>query len=221
MMGHNGGPPMQTQTLGQAAIKLLKDPLMRNFRIDIETDSTVALDQNTEKQARVEFVTAIGQYLEAAMQIASTPAGQSLAPLLGEILLFAVRGFKVGTQLEGAIEAFVEEAQAKAKQPPAPPPPDPALIKAQADAKLTEQEGQQSAQEHAQEMEIRRMEAANDQISRQGEMQSEAQRAYADQAQAKADIIKAGIGVQTAQIGLQTAQVRAKEAAKPKPRADA
>lgn len=216
MMGHNGGPPMPPETLGQAAIKLLKDPLMRNFRIDIETDSTVAMDEATEKSARLEFVTAIGQFLEAAQQITAGPMGAELGPLLGEILLFAVRGFKVGTQLEGAIESAIEQMQTKAKNP-TPPPPDPAMVKAQAEAKLLEQEGQQNAQAHQMEMQRTQAEAQADQISRQGEMAAEAQRAQADQAVAQADIIKAGIGVKTAQIGLQTAAIRAREAARPKP----
>lgn len=208
MMGHNGGPPMGGQTLGQAAIALLKDPLQRNFRIDIETDSTIALDEATEKQSRIEFVTAIGQYLTAAAQIG--PAMPEVAPLLGEILLFAVRGFKVGTQLEGAIESAVEQLQAKAKNP-APPPPDPQMMKVQADMKMQERQSQidaakaqsdmqQSAQQHQQEMQARNVEIQAEQVSRQGEMAAEAQRAQVDKQKGAIELQKALIGLKQAQV---------------------
>jgi hypothetical protein len=208
IMGHNGGPPMPGETLAQAAIALLKDPLQRNFRIDIETDSTVALDENTEKQARIEFVTAIGQFLGSSMEIAATPMGAELGPLLGEILLFAVRGFKVGTQLEGAIENAIERLNEKAKNPP-PPQPDPAMIKAQADAEARkqeaqldaqkmQQEGQLAAQNHQMEAQARQEEIRADQISRQGEMVAEQQRAGIDAQKGKIELAKAMIGLQTA-----------------------
>lgn len=210
MMGHNGGPPMGGQTLGQAAIALLKDPLQRQFRVDVETDSTIELDQTAEKQSRIEFVTAISQFLEASVQISATPAGQSMAPLLGEILLFAVRGFKVGAQLEGAIESTIEKLQAAAKNP-APPPPDPAMLKAQADMKMQQQqaqidaaqaqaEQQQSAQEHQQEMQARQSEIQADQISRQGEMAAEQQRLEVDKQKGQIELQKALIGLKTAAV---------------------
>ncbi len=212
MMGHNGGPPMPpmpTETLGQAAIALLKDPLQRQFRIDIETDSTVALDENTEKSARVEFVTAIGQFLEAATQIAMTPMGAELAPLLGEILLFSVRGFKVGTQLEGAIENVIEKLTEKAKNPP-PPQPDPAMVKAQADAKAKQQDAQIAAAQAQQEGQARQQEIQADAQSRQGEMMAEQQRGHVESQLGQIGLAKAG-------IDLQTAALKLREAGKPKP----
>lgn len=215
MMGHNGGPagPLPgapQQTLGQAAIALLKDPLQRQFRVDVETDSTIELDQTAEKQSRIEFVTAISQFLEASVQISATPAGQSMAPLLGEILLFAVRGFKVGAQLEGAIESTIEKLQAAAKNP-APPPPDPAMVKAQADADARkqeaqlegakmQQEGQMAQQEHQMEMQSRQAEIQADQISRQGEMAAEQQRLEVDKQKGQIELQKALIGLKTAAL---------------------
>jgi len=176
MMGHNGGPagPLPgAQTLGQAAIALLKDPLKRNFRVDVETDSTIELDQTAEKQSRVEFVTAISQFLEASTQISSTPAGQELAPLLGEILLFAVRGFKVGAQLEGAIESTIEKLQAAAKNP-APPPPDPQMEIAKEKTKQIQMQGQIAMQKAQTEQQRDQTELANDQ-ARMGMEQQQAQ----------------------------------------------
>lgn len=225
-MGHNGGPPMgPQQTLGEAAIALLKDPLQRQFRIDIETDSTIALDEATEKSARVEFVTAVGQFLEAATQITATPMGAELAPLLGEILLFAVRGFKVGTQLEGAIESAIEALQEKAKNPP-PPPPDPAMVKAQADAAAVQAQAANDRAKTQGELAIQQAEAqrageahqvemAHETVARQGEIAVQQQKAVNDAQSGRMDLIGKGIDLQGKHIDLQIAEARLKEAKKP------
>ncbi len=230
-MGHNGGPPMPpfdpTQTLGHAAIALLKDPMQRQFRIDVETDSTIALDQTAEKQARTEFVTAIGGFLEAAVQIAATPMGAELGPMLGEILLFAVRGFKVGSQLEGAIETAIEGLQAKAKNP-APPPPDPAMIKAQADAAATQaqakndqmkMQGELAIQqaESQREGQVHQMALTHEAVARQGEIAAEQQRAQTDAQAGRLDLMGKGIDLASKHVDLQIAEARLKDAMKPKP----
>lgn len=227
MMGHNGGPPMSGETLGQAAIALLKDPLQRQFRIDIETDSTIALDEASEKSARIEFVTAVGQFLEAATQITATPMGAELAPLLGEILLFAVRGFKVGTQLEGAIESAIEALQEKAKNPP-PPPPDPEMIKAQAAAQAQQQQAQIDQQKAQAEIQIQQAEAQRESqvhqqviqheaIAQQGQIAVQQQKAQNDAQSGRLDLIGKGVDLAGKHVDLQIAEARLKEAKKPKP----
>ena len=120
----------------QAAIELLKNETMRNFNIDIETDTLVQIDQQTEKANRVEFLTSVSSYLEKIL-----PVGQQhpeLVPLLGEMLLFGVRGFKIGRTIEGSFEQYIaqatQQAKAKAAQPPQPPPPTPEMIRAQAES---------------------------------------------------------------------------------------
>jgi hypothetical protein len=47
-------------------IELLRDERTRGFRIEIETDSTVEPDEQAEKQRRVEFLEAVGNFHEAA-----------------------------------------------------------------------------------------------------------------------------------------------------------
>lgn len=234
-MGHNGGPagPMPgmpfdpSKTLGHAAIALLKDPMQRAFRIDIETDSTIAMDEAGEKAARTEFVTAIGGFLEAAVQIAATPMGAELGPLLGEILLFAVRGFKVGTQLEGAIESAIEQLQAKAKNPP-PPPPNPEMIKAQAQAQAIQASSRNDQMKTQGELAIQQAEAtredqthqqviAHEAIAQQGEMAVNAQRAQTDAVAGRMDLVGKGVDLAGKHVDLQIAQARLKEAMQPKP----
>lgn len=98
------------------AIMLLRDDKMRGFRIDIETDSTIAADEQAEKQARIEFLTAVGGFLQQALPAVQTyPA---IAPLLGKMLLFGVRGFRAGNELEGAFEEAIGQMNAQQGQNP-------------------------------------------------------------------------------------------------------
>lgn len=90
------------------ACQLIKSDKLRGFRIDIETDSTVPVDKDTEQQNRVQFMQAVGQYLQGiipAVQMGAIPI-----KMAREGLLFVVRGFKVGTELEETLEELGEGA---------------------------------------------------------------------------------------------------------------
>ena len=117
-----------------AALKLIRDDKARGFAIDIESDSTVAADEQADKEARIEFLTALTGFVQAwGPIIAQAP---EMLPLAQEALLFAVRGFKVGEALETAIEQTMEALKARAQQaqqPQQPPQPDPTeVVKAKA-----------------------------------------------------------------------------------------
>lgn len=111
----------------EAAIQLLQNDTLRAFRIEVETDSLVELDEAQEKSDRMEFLTAASGFVEKAIQ-----APPELAPLLGEMLMFGVRSFKAGKGMEASLEQFIQAAAEKAKQPPQQPPPDPEMLKLQA-----------------------------------------------------------------------------------------
>jgi hypothetical protein len=103
---------LQPNTVSQSdflkACQLIKSDKLRGFRIDIETDSTVPVDKDTEQQNRVQFMQAVGQYLQGiipAVQMGAIPI-----KLAREGLLFVVRGFKVGTELEEVLEELGEGA---------------------------------------------------------------------------------------------------------------
>lgn len=122
-----------------SALQLLKDDSLRTFRVAIETDSTLAVDETTEKQARSEFLTAVGQFMQTAAQIKQVMP--ELAGVTGEMLLFMARGFRVGRNLESTIEQSIEQAVMQAQiQQSQPPPPPPELVKIQEEAKVKQQE---------------------------------------------------------------------------------
>ena len=103
------------------AIQLLHDDDMRNWSIEVETDDSQLKDPDMEKQSRIEFITAIGGFLERAVPLATS--APTLLPVVGEMLMFAMRGFKVGRAMESAFEQALpglmqqsQEANALQKQ---------------------------------------------------------------------------------------------------------
>ena len=123
------------------AVELLKSEKMRGFRIDVETNSTMAPDDAAEKEGRVEFLRSAGEFLERALPVAAQVP--QLAPLMADMMLFSVRGFRAGRQLESAFEEAVEGLKAQAAAPPAPEQEDPA---AQAEAQRDELKAQADLQ---------------------------------------------------------------------------
>jgi len=115
------------------AIKLLRNERLRGFRVDIEVDSTISGDSQQEKGDRVQFITVVTQFLQQGMMMSAQVP--EIAPLLGKFLQFGVRGFRVGRDLEAAIEDFTDQATklAQQKQQEAQQKPNPDLISAQAD----------------------------------------------------------------------------------------
>ena len=153
-MNGQGGPPMlqgPSPPLAPAAspgpplvfddrvVQLFRDDRMRGFVIDIETDSTIQPDEDIEKQRRVEFITAVGGFLKQVAEL--VPAMPTLTPMISEMLLFGVRGFRVGRSLEEVIERTMQQVQAQLTAAQANPPPDP---KVEAEKAKMEMDGQRA-----------------------------------------------------------------------------
>ncbi len=165
------------------ALEMLKSNPMRSFRIEIAADSLVQMDEEQEKKDRMEMLTAIGGYLEKALPVVQ--GAPEVAPMVLELMKFAVTAFKVGKGVEGMIDETMDKVkagiEAKAGQPP---PPDPEMVKVQAEQKAEQarlQAEQQSEMARAQaDMAIERakMQMQNDmECQRMGmEMQFEQQR---------------------------------------------
>lgn len=99
---------------------LLANPVHREFRLDIETDSTIRMDDDAEKNSRVELVTAVGAFLDKAVMAGST--APEIIPMLGELMMFAIRSFKSARPIEQAFEDAMDALQKAASQPKGPPP---------------------------------------------------------------------------------------------------
>jgi hypothetical protein len=74
-MGHNRGPALDANdgdpelVFDDRHMQLLRDDKMRNFRIDIETDSTTRADENAEKAAANEFLQTMRQAVEGLAKL--------------------------------------------------------------------------------------------------------------------------------------------------------
>ena len=91
----------------QSVMQLLQNEKMRGFRLDVETDSTVELNAQAQQDSRVEFLTAAGSsFLQNALPVMQ--ASPEMVPVMGEMLLFAVRSFRSGRTLESKFEETVD-----------------------------------------------------------------------------------------------------------------
>lgn len=109
---------LDAEMAGQA-LALLREGTLKDFRIEVSADTLAQLDEAREKEERTEFLKATGSFLEKALPvIESQPAA---GQLLGEMLMFGVRGFHVGRSVEAAFERAMAE-MGKAKPAEGPPP---------------------------------------------------------------------------------------------------
>ena len=118
------------QQMIPAALQLIRNSPLRSFRIQVDADSLVQLDENQNKQDRVEFLNAFSNFLREAV-----PAGQStpeLAPMLLEVMKFGVSGFKQANAIEGTIDTALQQLVQKSAQNAQNPPPNPEMMKIQA-----------------------------------------------------------------------------------------
>jgi len=125
----------------EKVIALLRAQRVRPFVLDIETDSTIAPDENAQKQRATEYVTAVGGVMkEAAEILQTTPAA---APVVAETLKFVASQFRVGRQMEGVIDEFADQMTQLANQPK---PPDPKQAEAAAQQQADQLRQQTEAQ---------------------------------------------------------------------------
>lgn len=98
----------------EEVITVMREDAQRSFKIDVQTDSTIKAEQEAEKAARIEFLTAAGSFIREAVQV---PIPE-LQPLLMEMLKFGVSGFKAGREIEGEFNKAAKALEQKRAQPP-------------------------------------------------------------------------------------------------------
>jgi hypothetical protein len=173
----------QDQQLVPQALELLRNEAASNFRIEVTSDSMIFQDEQAEKQDRVAFLAAVGQFMTMALPVAQqTP---ELTPMLMEMLKFGVTAFKAGKQLEGIIDETADKFREQAKAQEGQPKPPPVEIqKAQMDAQGKMQQLQMQAQlEQAKlqgQMELEKAKQEYQAQENQLKFQLEAQRNQAD-----------------------------------------
>jgi len=102
------------QQLIPQALELLRNKPLRNFRVDIASDSLVMLDENQNKQDRMQFLQAFGGFLAQALPVGQ--ASPQMVPMMMELLRFGVQAFKAARPIEGQIDATLQQLQQAAQQ---------------------------------------------------------------------------------------------------------
>ena len=93
---------------------------LRSFRIDIAADTLIQIDEQTEKQERMEMLTAFGGALKAGAEVGAM--APPMIPLILEVLKFGIQAFKVGKSIEGTFDSALDQLKQLAQQPQGVPP---------------------------------------------------------------------------------------------------
>jgi len=179
-------PESEAQYLGDA-LALLKGPdALRAYRVDVETDSTIAADEVAERQAATELLTGVSGFLSGTMPIVQGVAMQAphavgaMAEMVGGLLTMAVRRFRGGEEAEELVERAMQALSQPAPAQGVPQGPSPEEMAMQAEA----QRAQMDAQAKAAEMQSRaQIEAGKAEVQmrvKEMEIAAEAQRHQAE-----------------------------------------
>lgn len=170
-MAQMQAPPTEQPVALEQIEQLFKAQRIRPFLLDVETDSTIAPNEEAEKRSRIEFLQAMGQFMrEAGQAVQVQPA---TAPFLGELMKFAAGGFRAGRDLGGEIDNFVEQVKAQAAQALQGQDQNPEAQAAMAQAQAEQAKAQMDAQIKQAEMQAKMQEA-------QGKMALDRQKAQVD-----------------------------------------
>lgn len=131
---------------------LLKDQRLRPFVLDVESDSTIAPNEEAEKASRIEFITAVGGFIQQAGPMVQMQP--ETAPFVAEMMKFAAASFRGGRELMGSVDEFAAQISALGQRAQQmrdqPPPPDPQVELKREEIAAKTQEGQAKLQLEAQ-----------------------------------------------------------------------
>jgi len=104
----------------QAAIELIKDEELAEYRISVEADSMAAMDWAAERDAAVQFMQGLGAFISQVSPMAQAVPGA--APYLLRLLQWSVSKFRVSGEIEGVLDQAIAQMQNQGMQPPQPSP---------------------------------------------------------------------------------------------------
>lgn len=136
----------QTMTppqLVDAAMQLIDNEEVFQWRVKILPDSMAQIDYAQEKAQRNEFIGAVAGFLQNAFP--AMQAQPALVPFLAALLKFGVGGFKNSQGLEAVLDQYVDQMVQQSQQPK---PPSPEQQKAQMEQQKMQSEMQIKQQEH-------------------------------------------------------------------------
>lgn len=165
---------------------------LRSFRVDIETDSTISADEESDKQNITALIQSITGYISTVGP--AVAEGYFPADAAKAILLAGVRRFKLGRDVEDAVDQIGGGEEGQPQQPQGP-----------SEAELRANADQQAAQAQMQ-LDMQKMQA--DTQLKQAELDAKAKEAMA-KLQADIEQYRADIQVKMSQFQAQLEQNQA------------
>lgn len=153
---------------------------MRSFRIEVNADTLVQLDEQAEKDAAKDYLATMAKFMEIAQQVAA--GAPPLIQAMMDMVKWVGQKYKVGKNFEGVLDQAIEEMKKLAQQPK----PNPDMVKIEADTKMKQaqlQHDQQKAQmesqfeiqKHQAEMQLEQTKIASEAQSKREQAQIQAQ----------------------------------------------
>lgn len=124
------------------AIKMLQSDARRAFNVDIETDSTIAADEQKEKEGLAEAMQAVSGYVGAIFPLVQ--AGAVPMPVAMGLLQDYLRKFRFGRKLDDLLDEFAQSQ----------PPPDQQAEQEKQKADAEQQKAQMELQLLTQKMQL-------------------------------------------------------------------
>lgn len=214
----------------EEVLQLLRSDIQRQYRVDVESDSTIRADLARSQENMSMFLQGTAQFLQAAGP--AVQAGMLPGAVAVEIFSSFARNFKLGKSAEDALSTLTEQAKEKEGQP------DPAqqaqqqaqefeqqkqqfeLQSKQMDMQMKQQEHEFKLAEMQMSMEIKREEMRLKQeelAMKEREMGIEAQlTAMRAQAEVQSANLKAQSQEHSTRLGMEAAEHKAKMSKQPK-----
>ncbi len=146
----------------ETAREIMRDDALRSFAIDIETDSTIAADEEMDKQGVAEFTSAMSQFLSQIFPIVQMQPA-AIAPL-GKMMLWMSRKFRIARDAEDELEEFLQTFEEL---------PDPNQAAAQAAQQQAQAEQEAKREEQRADMALKADEHQKDMSRKQQEHNQE------------------------------------------------
>lgn len=153
-------PRMVLDGMKQSIMEFLSTNKDRSYRIQVASDSMVAIDQMKDKQEGTELIQATGAFFEQSKALIEQYP--TLLPFTMQLMQYLMKRFKGGKELEGiytkAMQDIGETVRAKEEAAKQPPPPDPKMLEMQGRLNIAQVEAQarlQTAQMESQDRQVK------------------------------------------------------------------
>jgi hypothetical protein len=215
-------PMQQIDEVKRQIIDIFRDNKKRCYRIQIATDSMIALDQQQQAQEASQLIQTAGSFFDQMRGLID-----QYPPLIGfSISLFQnmIKRYKGGKELDGiftkALQQIGEIAQAKEEAAKQPPPPDPKTLEMQGRLQIAQIESQARVQAVQMEMQDKsvknqlayqdqQLQMQRDQLESQLRVQEQQFKEYLEQQKLSIDQQEVQVKAQAVQVDMLKVQSNA------------